>query len=362
MSRDTQVGPLPFNAARSPVLPLEVARSGFCCYRSGSADAARSRATAPATTRPEPTAILGLRRCTARGIRRTQNTAIRASPAITFTVSRRGLRRPDRTRRTIPATSTARPYRGARGDSWLTAGDRVPAVAGTCMPCLRIRSFSCSMCRCASAWVGASVPRPHATSPNPAALAHAAMARCRRPAAQCPAPTAAWVTTGATGDTHSSAPEGLVPSRRGIQASRSSSNRFPLSSRAIPALSPRRRVRAKRSRTTAPGHYRPAGAGQRDPQTVTTVIQDQATWKQRCSARCLPSRDHHDYAGPESRTNQPRNHRRANLDGSPQIRPLPLKGPPRSRPPHRAEMPVTGQIVGQRSTIVGQRSLERTSI
>jgi hypothetical protein len=37
-----------------------------CCYRSGSAAAARSRATDPATTRAHPAAILGLRRCTAR--------------------------------------------------------------------------------------------------------------------------------------------------------------------------------------------------------------------------------------------------------------------------------------------------------
>ena len=35
------------------------------------ADAARSRATDPAATRVEPTAILGLRRCTARAARRT---------------------------------------------------------------------------------------------------------------------------------------------------------------------------------------------------------------------------------------------------------------------------------------------------
>ena len=40
------------------------------CYRSGSADAARSRATDPATTRAEPTAILGRRRCPARATRR----------------------------------------------------------------------------------------------------------------------------------------------------------------------------------------------------------------------------------------------------------------------------------------------------
>ena len=37
-----------------------------CCYRRGSAAAARSRATDPAATRADPAAILGLRRCTAR--------------------------------------------------------------------------------------------------------------------------------------------------------------------------------------------------------------------------------------------------------------------------------------------------------
>ena len=37
-----------------------------CCYRRGSAEAARSRATDPAATRAEPAAILGLRSCTAR--------------------------------------------------------------------------------------------------------------------------------------------------------------------------------------------------------------------------------------------------------------------------------------------------------
>ena len=71
-------------------------------YRRGSADAARSRATAPAATKAEPTAILGLRRCTARGTRRKQNTPTGASPAIASTVSRRGLRRPVRTRRDYP--------------------------------------------------------------------------------------------------------------------------------------------------------------------------------------------------------------------------------------------------------------------
>ena len=42
-----------------------------CCHRRGSAAAAHSRATDPATTRAEPAAILGLRRCTARATRRT---------------------------------------------------------------------------------------------------------------------------------------------------------------------------------------------------------------------------------------------------------------------------------------------------
>src|SRR6185369_6872010 len=70
-------------------------------YGRGSADAARSRATAPATTRAEPAAVLGLRRRTARGTRRAWNTASQASPAIAPTVSRRGWRRPDRTPKTI---------------------------------------------------------------------------------------------------------------------------------------------------------------------------------------------------------------------------------------------------------------------
>ena len=62
----------------------------------------RSRVTAPATTRAQPAAILGLRRCTARATRGTQVQVVRASPATAPTVSRRELRRPDRTPRTIP--------------------------------------------------------------------------------------------------------------------------------------------------------------------------------------------------------------------------------------------------------------------
>ena len=93
----------------------------------------------------------------------------------------------------------------------------VPAVAGTSMPRSRNRSFCRSMFFRASARVGASVPRPHATSAKPAALAHAARARCRRPAAQCPAPTAAWVTTGMTGDYPFGRPRGPGPVQRGHQ-------------------------------------------------------------------------------------------------------------------------------------------------
>jgi hypothetical protein len=176
-------------AARFPgvLLPRWPVRA--CCYRSGSADAARSRATDPATTRAEPTAILGLRRCTARGTRRTQNTTVQASSAIAPTVSRRGWPKPYRTRRTVPTTGAPTLYR-VFSDRW-RAVNVCAAVAGTSMPRLRIRSFCCSMYCCASARAGASVPRPHATSPKPAAHVHAARARCRRPAAQCPAPTAA---------------------------------------------------------------------------------------------------------------------------------------------------------------------------
>ena len=78
---------------------------------------------------------------------------------------------------------------------------------------------------------------------SPAAQAHAARARCRRPAAQCPAPTAAWVTTGAAADTHSSVAEGLVPSR--ARRATCSCSRALVLSRAIPVLSPRRRECAK---------------------------------------------------------------------------------------------------------------------
>jgi hypothetical protein len=56
---------------REPDLRNRSSSGQIACYRSGSADAARSRATAPTTTRADPAAILGLRRCTARGTRRT---------------------------------------------------------------------------------------------------------------------------------------------------------------------------------------------------------------------------------------------------------------------------------------------------
>ena len=85
-------------------------------YRRGSADAARSRATDPATTRAQPAAIL------------------------------------------------------------------VPAETGASVPSLRDRSLG-SRWRLSftSATLGASVPRPHATSPKPAAPTHSARARRRRP-------------------------------------------------------------------------------------------------------------------------------------------------------------------------------------
>jgi Glyoxalase-like domain len=47
---------------RFPGVPLSWWPLRACCYRRGSADAARSRATDPTATSAEPTAILGLRR------------------------------------------------------------------------------------------------------------------------------------------------------------------------------------------------------------------------------------------------------------------------------------------------------------
>jgi hypothetical protein len=172
------------------------------------------------------------------------NTTFGASAAIASTVSRRGWRRRHGTPMTIPATGKTRSDRRKYRDSRRAVGVSVPAVAGAAAPSLRIRSLCC---RSHSAQVGASVPRPHATSPKPAAPAHSARARRRRPEAQCPAPAAAWVTTGATGDTHPSVREGLTPSRRGIKASHSHDGSL-LSSLAIPSLSPRRRVCANTRR------------------------------------------------------------------------------------------------------------------
>ena len=236
----------------STVFPVFSYRGGACCYRRGSADAARSRATDPAATRAEPAAILGLRRCTARAARRTLNAMGSASAAIASTVSRRGWRRRHGTLRTTSATGETRPNQRKNRDIRRAAGVSVAAVAGASAASLRKKSLRCpsiparaAMFSSTSAPVGASVPRPHATSPKPAAPAHSARARCRRPAAQCPAPATAWVTTGATGFTHPRVPEGLPPSRRGIKASRSWAL---LSSRVIPSLSPWRRVCASTRR------------------------------------------------------------------------------------------------------------------
>ena len=131
-------------------------------------------------------------------------------------------------------------------------------------PSARSRSLCGRVFLTISARVGASVPRPHTASAEPAALAHAARARCRRPAAQCPAPTAAWVTTGATADTHARVPEGLVPSM--AKRNSSSCNRALLLSRAIPALSPRRREYAK-----LPGCRHPDAAARRGQGASTQV-------------------------------------------------------------------------------------------
>ena len=138
---------------------------------------------------------------------------------------------------------------------WRAVRARVPAAAAFGFSSGN-RSRCCRRIGSASARVGASVPRPHATSANPAALAHAARARCRRPAAQCPAPAPACVTTGATQVTHSSGPEGRVQSSASMNAARRDGAL--LSSPAIPALSPGRRVRAK-----LPGCRYPDVAAQR---------------------------------------------------------------------------------------------------
>jgi len=191
-----------------------------------------------------------------------------ASLAIASAVSRRGWRRRHGTPRTIHATGETGSYQRKNRDTRRAAGVSGAAVAGAAAASLREKSLRCpssippraARFSSTSAHVGASVPRPHATSPKPAAPAHSARARCRRPAAQCPAPAATRVTTGATADTHPRVPEGLPPSRTGIKARHS---RALLSSRAIPSLSPWRRVRAKYA-PQAPGPFtckRPRVAG-----------------------------------------------------------------------------------------------------
>ena len=68
----------------------------------------------------------------------------------------------------------------------------------------------------------------------------------------------------ATGDTHPDAPEGLAPSREGVKATRR--NRALLSSRAIPALPPRRRMCAKLPGCRDPDVAARRGQGSADPQ------------------------------------------------------------------------------------------------
>ncbi len=115
-----------------------------CRYRRGSADAARSRATAPAAIRAEPAAILGLRRCTARATRRTLYTTFGASLAIASTVSRRGWRRRHGTPMTIHASGETRPDQRKNRDSRRAAGVSVAAtIAGASASSLRNRSLRC---------------------------------------------------------------------------------------------------------------------------------------------------------------------------------------------------------------------------
>ena len=138
-------------AARFPGVLLPRGPLRACCYRRGSADAARSRATDPAATRAHPAAILGLRRCTARATQGTWITAFGASTAIASTVSRRGWRRPHHTPMTIPTTVEASLYwgvsvalkKGADRARWRSrrraAGVGVRAAAGALGPGSRNR-------------------------------------------------------------------------------------------------------------------------------------------------------------------------------------------------------------------------------
>jgi hypothetical protein len=113
-----------------------------CHYRRGSADAARSRATDPAAIRAEPTAILGLRRCTARAARRTFKATFGASLATASTVIRRGWRRRHGTPMTIHATGETRPNHRKNRDGRRAAGVSVAAVAGAPEASLRTDPFA----------------------------------------------------------------------------------------------------------------------------------------------------------------------------------------------------------------------------
>ena len=214
-----------------------------CCYWRGSADAARSRASDPAADRARPAAILGLRCCTARAASQDIGHGAEGFAG-------------DRVRCQLPRVAQARPHaeddaeddlcrdKGGQGVLRSLAevcvrpggqpappggGVRRACGAGPCAAGCSLPSRPGSALRCR----GPTPParsRALATRPGPAAGGLAA---------QCPAPTAAWVTTGAAADTHARVPEGLVPSR--AKRTSSSCNRALLLSRAILALSPRRR-------------------------------------------------------------------------------------------------------------------------
>ncbi len=155
----------------------------LACYRSGSADAARSRATAAATTRAWP--------------RSSACAAAQRGPPAGRRTRRPGLRRRSRAP-TAASPAQARPhaddhpYRGHKSVQGVQQSPAesclLPAVAGTCAPRWRNSSFCPSMFFSASARVGASAPRPPPparsqqrppTRPTPAAGA-------RRPSARPP--------------------------------------------------------------------------------------------------------------------------------------------------------------------------------
>jgi hypothetical protein len=184
-----------------------------CCYRRGSAAAARSRATDPAASRAEPAAILGLRRCTARAARRTLYAAFGASVAIASTVSRRGWRRRHGTPMTIPATGRQGRARGSTaiaGGPWVFPSRREPGPV-------------CQACASGQFAAGCSLaPRPRSAlpcqGPTPPARSQQRLSTLPGPAAggRCRAWSRNFAVSGHTASRHprtwhASGPAGVPP-------------------------------------------------------------------------------------------------------------------------------------------------------